>query len=41
MASLDDDQAVNNRLEYLRIPSVHPDVNYGKFIFIKKILLTI
>lgn len=26
-----DTLAVNNFCEYLRIPSVHPDVNYGKF----------
>jgi hypothetical protein len=25
-----DDVAVQNFKEYLRIPSVHPDVNYGK-----------
>lgn len=26
-----DTQAVNNFREYLQIPSVHPDVDYGKF----------
>lgn len=27
-----DTLAVNNFCEYLRIPSVHPNVNYGKYI---------
>lgn len=32
-----DDQALNNFLEYLRIPSVHPDVNYDQCVkFLKK-----
>lgn len=29
-----DTLAVNNFCEYLRIPSVHPNVNYGKLIII-------
>lgn len=36
MSSLDD-QAVNNFREYLRIPSVHPNINYGEFLFILSI----
>ena len=28
-----DTQAVRNFCEYLRIASVHPDVNYGKLLF--------
>lgn len=27
-----DTLAVNNFCEYLRIPSVHPNVNYGEFL---------
>jgi hypothetical protein len=30
-----DTQAVNNFREYLRIPTVHPNINYGKFSFLR------
>lgn len=26
----EDSEAIKNFREYLRIPSIHPDVNYGK-----------
>ena len=32
MALKSEDPAVTNFREYLRIPSVHPDVNYGEHI---------
>lgn len=35
-----DDEAVRNFQEYLRIPSVHPDINYGE-LFRKVFLISI
>lgn len=34
MAQWKDDPAIKNFVEYLQIPSVQPDVNYGEFYFI-------